>query len=296
MLRILPALWPPTLQEATADPFRFNQLLETLLAFSLVKRLSEDRLLSIHRLVQAVQVEHLSPQQQRQWAERLVRAIKAVFPRDPKEDVASWPQCVRYLDQVQACDTLIREQQLLLPEAAEVLGRAGTYLRERGLYTLAEPLFQRALSIREQQLGPEHPLVASTLHGLADLYAQQGEYERAEPLFQRALHIREQQLGSENALVADPLRGLATLYTQQGKYPVAEPLFQRALRICEQRLGAEHLETARVLHDFACFHQIQGQIGEAALMYQRALLIREHALGPSHPTTSDTKFYATRTI
>lgn len=33
----------------------------------------------------------------------------------------------------------------------------------------AEPLFERALDIRERVLGPEHPDVASTLNNLADL-------------------------------------------------------------------------------------------------------------------------------
>jgi hypothetical protein len=142
--------WPAALQEAVTDRLSFNQMLEALLAFSLVKRLAEDRLLSIHRLVQQ---ERLSAEEQRQWAERLVRAVHVVFPREPQE-VASWQACLRYLDQVQACDTLIREQRLLLPEAAELLDRAGTYLSERALYSLAEPLYQQSLSIWEHLSPP----------------------------------------------------------------------------------------------------------------------------------------------
>src|SRR6202140_2882995 len=42
--------WPPALREAVTNLLSFNQMLETLLAFSLVKRLSEDRMLSLHRL------------------------------------------------------------------------------------------------------------------------------------------------------------------------------------------------------------------------------------------------------
>ncbi len=132
--------WPPLLQDAAADRFAFNDMLEALLAYSFVKRLSENRLLSIHRLVQVVQMERMTPQEQRLWAERVVLAVNTVFPRDPKDEVAVWPQCQRYLEQVLACNTLIEEHQLLLPEAAEVLERTGIYLCERALYTLAEPL------------------------------------------------------------------------------------------------------------------------------------------------------------
>src|SRR5262249_11111777 len=59
--------WPLQLQQAAADPLTFNQLLETLLAFSLVKRLAEDRMLSIHRLVQAIQRERMDAEMQRAW-------------------------------------------------------------------------------------------------------------------------------------------------------------------------------------------------------------------------------------
>jgi transcriptional regulator with XRE-family HTH domain len=142
--------WSPLLQQAVADPLTFNQLLEPLLSFSLVKRLSKDHLLSMHRLVQVVRMEAMTAQEQQQWAERLVRAVNAIFPHNPEDPVAAWPRYQRYLEQVQACDTLIQQHQLQLPEAAEVLERTGTYLRERALYTLAEPLYQKALTTRER--------------------------------------------------------------------------------------------------------------------------------------------------
>ena len=56
-------------------------------------------------------------------------------------------------------------------------------------------MFQRALAIREQKWGTEHPATAISVHGLAELYRQQGKYEQAEPIYQRALAIRQRQLG-----------------------------------------------------------------------------------------------------
>ena len=210
--------WPPVLQDAAADRFAFNDMLEALLAYSFVKRLSENRLLSIHRLVQVVQMERMTPQEQRLWAERVVLAVNTVFPRDPKDEVAVWPQCQRYLEQALACNTLIEEHQLLLPEAAEVLERTGIYLCERALYTLAEPLYQRALRIREQQVGETHPQVAIALNGLAQLYYEQGKYAEAESLRQRALRILELQAGEmhphEMVIALWPLRNTARFSTK----------------------------------------------------------------------------------
>ena len=273
--------WPAALQEAVTDRLSFNQMLEALLAFSLVKRLAEDRLLSIHRLVQVVQQERLSAEEQGQWAERLVRAVHVVFPHEPQE-VASWQACLRYLDQVQACDTLIREQRLLLPEAAELLDWAGTYLCERALYSLAEPLYQQSLSIWEQQAEPQPASKVQSLNHLADLYVSQGKYAAAESLYHLAVPIIEQQVGAEHPLLVDALKGLAHIYSNEWKFAMAEPLYQRALHMWEQQGGPEHPLLVNVLTGLAFVQMQQGKYAEAELLQGRALRIRERQLGPEH--------------
>ena len=70
--------------------------------------------------------------------------------------------------------------------------------RVRGDYVEAEPLYQRALVIREKSLGPEHPHVAVSLNHLALLYSAQGKYAEADPLYRRALAIREKALGPKH--------------------------------------------------------------------------------------------------
>ena len=65
-----------------------------------------------------------------------------------------------------------------------------------GRYAEAEPLYRRSLEIREKQLGPDHPDVATSLNNLADLYRAMGRYAEAEPLYRRSLEVREKQLGA----------------------------------------------------------------------------------------------------
>ncbi len=57
---------------------------------------------------------------------------------------------------------------------------------------------QRALAIREQTLGPEHPQVAQSLNGLAHLYGVQGKQAEAKSLYQRALAIYKRTLGLDH--------------------------------------------------------------------------------------------------
>ena len=47
------------------------------------------------------------------------------------------------------------------------------FLENQGMYDDAEPLYKRALAIREDTLGPRHPDVASSLNNLGVLLKSQ---------------------------------------------------------------------------------------------------------------------------
>ena len=67
------------------------------------------------------------------------------------------------------------------------------------------------LDIREKALGPDHPLVGTSLNNLAELYRSHGRYAEAEPLYERSLAIREKALGPEHPDVGMVLNNLAGL-------------------------------------------------------------------------------------
>jgi tetratricopeptide (TPR) repeat protein/DNA-binding XRE family transcriptional regulator len=280
------ATFDPVLQSVAQDVFRLNEAIEELRKFSLIQRNAEARLLRIHRLVQAVLKDAMERVEQRRWAEQAVRATSAVFPETVEK--ATWPHCLQYLSQAQACAVLIEDYTLVDLEAALLLHRTASYLRDAALYEQAELLFQQDIRIHEQKLGSEHPKVAQPLNGLAIVYYKLGRYEEAEILYRRALCIREQAFGPDHPDVCSLLNNLAVLYQEQGKYVEAEPLFQRVLRIREQALGPDHLKVALALNGLAVLYAALGRYEEAEPLYQRALRIREQAFGPDHPDVAQT--------
>jgi CHAT domain-containing protein/Tfp pilus assembly protein PilF len=149
-----------------------------------------------------------------------------------------------------------------------------------------EPLYKRALTIREKALGTDHPDVALSLNNLADLYDQQGRYADAEPLYKRSLAIREKALGLDHPDVASSLNNLASLYQNQGRYADAEPLYKRSLAIWEKALGPDHPSIATSLNNLAILYDKQGRYADAEPLYQRALAINEQAFGHDHPTVA----------
>jgi len=273
---------PSTLRNLSKNIYELDKALKELLRFSLVRRNTEAKHISIHRLVQMVLKDEMQAESYRDWAERAIQVIEKAFP---VVDVSSWEQCKQYLPHAQACITLIIRENYTFTEVVDLLMGVARYEYDHALYSQAEPLYQRALAIREQVLGPEHPDTALSLNNLAMLYDSQGKYEQAEPLLQRALAIQEQVLGPEHPGTALSLNNLAMLYNAQGKYEQAEPLYQRALAIREQVLGPEHPGTALSLNNLAALYNAQGKYEQAEPLYQRALAIREQVLGPEHPDT-----------
>ena len=271
----------PVLSLITANMLKLNAAIEELRKFSLIQRYPETRMLRIHRLVQAVLKETMEPAAQKQWAERTVQAVNAVFPL--QVEVETWPLCRRYLPQAQSCNVLIQGYKLTFEAAASLLLRTADYLQVYALYEQAVPLYLQALHIRELALGTEHPEVASVLTNLATVYKEQGNVAHARQLCEQALRIYEQTLGMEHPDVAKPLLGLARLHYRESQYEQAKPLFLRTIHIYEQAAGQDHPDMTEALIGLARLYYRQGQYEQAEQLYQRILHIRERTLGPEHP-------------
>ena len=76
-----------------------------------------------------------------------------------------------------------------------------------------------------------HPLTATSLNNLSELYCVQERYYEAEPLLRRALHIRETSFGSMNTDVGTTLENLARLLHNTGRGKEAQDFEERAKSI-----------------------------------------------------------------
>ena len=186
---------------------------------------------------------------------------------------------------------------------AQALSEKAQELMKAGEFEDALNLAMKALDIRVQALGPEHPAVADTLIIYANIQMAWAESSQAQTVFtgarwgrgyshplgpyKRALKIREKALGPGHPETAASLADLAKLYRSMGSYAQALPLAQRALRIREQALGADHPQTADSLGILAMIYAQTGAPEQALPLAQRALKIKEQALGPDHPQTAD---------
>jgi tetratricopeptide (TPR) repeat protein len=183
----------PHLEALATDETRFDEAVGLLLRFSLVQRSTDQQQLFIHRLVQAVQRDKMAYETQQEWADRTVRAVNLALPN--VVDDTGWEQWERDLPHALVCTAHIEAYRFTFTEAADLLHQTASFLEKKFELAQAEPLYERALAIYEQQLGPMYPDTIHSLNTLGGLYCKQGKYEQAESLYQRTLAIYEQQLG-----------------------------------------------------------------------------------------------------
>ena len=269
----------PTLASFGINTLHLNRVIAELRKYSLVSRNPESNTLTIHRLVQAVLQAELSPQMQRQWIERVVRATNTIFPSG---DFETWQQCERLLPQALQCLEYIEQVHLILPEAARLLRRVGRYLQQRGQYGRIEHIYQMALAISEETLGTEHLETAKILNDQGELYFYLSKPQQAEPIFQRALAIRERLLPADHLDVVESIYNVGLISIDLGYYEQAEQRLQQALSIRQAVLGRSHAQVAESLRELGVLYFQQTRYAQAATLLEEALQLHENHLGENH--------------
>ena len=228
-----------------ADDLSWDEALAALRRYALID--VEGDTLAVHRLVQAVTRDRLSPDERTRWAEVAVTRMADAFPAGEESpwEPRTWPTCARLLPHAVAALRHVEAPNQAPTVAAFLCNQVGLYLQARAQFVDAKPYYERALAIREAVLGPEHPDTATSLNNLGYLLQAQGDLAGAKPYFERALAICEAVLGPEHPDTATSLNNLGALLQDQGDLAGAKPYFERALAICEAVLGPEHPDTAR---------------------------------------------------
>jgi CHAT domain-containing protein/tetratricopeptide (TPR) repeat protein len=168
-------------------------------------------------------------------------------------------------------------------QQATALNQQVALLLQRGHSRQALPLARRALAIRRQLLGEDHPLYAQSLNNLAELYGALGDPRQALPLHQQARDLRQRILGEDHPLYAQSLNNLAALYQALGDPRQALALFEQARDLQKRILGADHPDYARSLDNLAALYQVMGDYPKALPLSEQARDLYKRILGADHP-------------
>lgn len=164
-----------------------------------------------------------------------------------------------------------------------VLQTLGDSYRKLRFYAEARPHLTRALLIRREVFGNQHPNVAETLHSLAGLANRAGDFVQSEQFESEALEIRRRHFGDKHVLVADSLTYLAAARKGMKQYDSAEKLYREALVMRRNLLGEEHADVAASLNNLATCLEMMGDYARAERRFQDAVEMIRRLEGDDDP-------------
>lgn len=161
-----------------------------------------------------------------------------------------------------------------LQEAQKISAEVVKLFQQRK-YDEALPLAERAISIRENELGKNHVSVAQAWRNLAYIQLRREKRKEAERAFENALEIyeKDQPLSTaDEKAFAEMLEAVAVYEAMNGDVIKAEKRFLRAVELREKANGKEEsAETANSLLKLAQIYQLKGEYDKAAPLLLRAL-------------------------
>lgn len=154
-----------------------------------------------------------------------------------------------------------------------------------GIYPEAQIQLEKALELRRQVLGDEHPDTLIVDQNLANVYLDQGKFSKAETLFSWTLEIQRRILGEESPDTLTSMFDMADVYLHEDKPEKAEPLLSSVLRARRRVLGDDNPETLASMYALGILYRQQGKFAQAEPLVKDALEGQRRKLGESHPET-----------
>jgi CHAT domain-containing protein len=168
------------------------------------------------------------------------------------------------------------------PEQATSLENLGALHSERGEFSAAIPLYERALSIRTRASEHNDSALAANLDASALPLIFLERFAEAEAKLQRSQRLREGIGGQSTLAWARTLTLEALLYRYRGNYASAEPLLEHARGI-QRRVSPNHPDSAFTLQVQGDVLFLRGDTPGAQRVWTDGLAIAERAFGPQHP-------------
>ncbi|MEV6235170.1 FxSxx-COOH system tetratricopeptide repeat protein [Lentzea sp. NPDC051838] len=313
---------PDELAEAFEDPIRLNRAVREISRYSLAKLDHRNNTLQLHRLVQAVLKNRVTPAEQ----DNLRHAVHVLLlngdPGDP-EDSTTWSRYAELLPHAtvsRAVESGDRGVRVLMINLARYLLASGDYggalelsenavqvwqrnLGESNLHTVemtryyaialrrvgkidqAMRLNERNLEALREAVGEDHETVLSMLDTVAADRRSEGKFAEELALQQTVYDRSRGILGEDDPATLYYASNLASCYRLMGDFERARDLDEETLRRRIAVLGSDHLMTYRSMNALAMDLRECGDYHGAGGLQQDALRSQRELFGADHPYT-----------
>jgi tetratricopeptide (TPR) repeat protein len=160
-----------------------------------------------------------------------------------------------------------QDQPLVEAAIRRVIGEAYNRL---GAHQLAVGHLERAVKLRLNHLGPDHPDTLASMYTLGNSYECVDRRPEAINLYQRMLESRKATLGPDHPDTLTATDFLAVAYRRAGQWGISVPLLEQALDRHRMILGPTHPSTFGVMVDLAMNYADVGRFQDSIALHEKA--------------------------
>jgi DnaJ-domain-containing protein 1 len=258
--------------ELIGNPILLATAIRELGRFALIK--IDGRTISVHRLVQALVRDELTPDEQADYRHEAHLILAAGGPRSPAEN-RLWPRYRELLAHVTAEAT-----QLARCQDAEVRGfvlGVVRYLYLSGDHASCRSLSERFIGQWTADSGKDHPTVLDVQRHLGNALRQLGQYSKSYEISSHILSRSQDLLGEENALTLALRNSLGADLRARGEFRQALIHDEETRAIHEKVFGPTDPQTLRVLNNVATDYTLNSKYQQARELHERVFLLQSEA-------------------
>lgn len=262
----------PQLGGLLAKPILLSKAIRELGRFALARIDGVARTIQVHRLIQALLREELSPNQQGLFRHDVHLLLAAAAPKNP-DDNAQWP-----LYSVLAAHVVPSKlDECQNPTVRRLALDIARYLYQSGDRPSSRDLLEHLLDRWKADSGADHPDVLAAQRHLGNTLRDLGEYQAAYDLTQVTLERSQEILGPGAELTFVLMNAFGGDLRARGEFRAARDLDEQSLRLHEEALGTMDPRTLRSMNNLALDYGLNSDYQAARELHQRTYVLQNEA-------------------
>ncbi|WP_113704961.1 FxSxx-COOH system tetratricopeptide repeat protein [Nonomuraea lactucae] len=258
---------PRRLGELLARPIMLTKAIGELNRFALARIDSDTRTIQVHRLVQALLRDDLSPDEQAGTRHVVHRLLADGAPDDPDDNASwgDWAELVGHLrpSLVADCDD---------PAVRDFAIKVMRYLYRRGDYRTAREIAEELLDKWTKESGPHDRDVLTVRRHLGNVLWQLGDFDRSYTLNEETLAMMRETLGAEHEQTLAVINNFGANLRARGDFAEARKEDSISRQLHERVFGKTHPNTLRAINNLALDHALVSDYQAARQEHEYAYL------------------------
>ncbi|MGW4208898.1 FxSxx-COOH system tetratricopeptide repeat protein [Lentzea sp. NPDC004789] len=271
---------PDDLRAALRDPIKLGRAVRQISRYSLAKLDHRNNSLQLHRLVQTVLKNGLSPEEQDSMRHAVHVLLVNGDPGDP-DSTGNWPRYAELLPHALVSRAVDCHDEWV----RDLIDNLVVYLLNAGDFGGARDLAQQAVESWKDKLGETAPDTLEMSRRLAVAMRRLGEIDEAIQLNENTRRLLVETVGEHHESMLEMLDVVAADRRSEGRFREEMELQQTVYDRSRQLLGEDDPTTLRYAHNLAGCLRLMGDFAKAREVDENNLRLRTSVLGGDHSQT-----------